>query len=156
MSIAGLMALGAWVSALGASSGVRHLYLPSKRGKSTETSGYIFIPAVANWMKRTFALQAIADPDLDEIFGCECIVCGPGGDLRLLLVEGIDPELVDRHSVAAAVKLAHKVIDDKRSPIDAWTTVCDTANANYGELKRLGVSGPTAPPVLSAWLELLG
>jgi hypothetical protein len=154
VSIAGLVALGAASGAIGASSAMRHLWLPSKRGRGGRADT-MFIPAPANWMKTGFIRQAAADPDLDEIFRCTCIVCGPSGDVRALTGSEVAQEMRDRHSVAAAVKLVRRVVDADQ-PVDAWRESCRRAVAAYATLKRLGVTGPAEPGFLGAWLDVLG
>jgi hypothetical protein len=106
-------------------------------------------------MKATFVEQAVADPDLDELFGCECAVCGPDGDLRRLTLPDVSRETQDRHSVASSIELAHTVLEDDY-PVAAWRVVCQQADAAYDELADRGISGPTKPGVLAAWLTILG
>jgi hypothetical protein len=155
MSAIGLMALGALTGAIGASSAVRHLWLPSKKRGNTPASASLFVPRATNWMKTTFVRQAQADPDLDELFGCDCPVCGPNGDVRHLLLANVDTSLVDRHSVAAVVKSAHSVLD-AGDPVDAWLEKCSQASLAYATLAELGITGPKEPASLKAWRDVLG
>jgi hypothetical protein len=155
MSVAGLMAHSAIAGAIGASSAVRHLWLPKKGGTKSIPTGSLFVPHAANWMKSTFIEQAQADPELDEFFRCECPVCGVGGDLRHLMAPEVSSDLQDRHSVAAAVALARSVVEDDDA-LAAWRRVCKRADAGYDMLSDLGISGPSKPSVLTAWLKLLG
>jgi hypothetical protein len=98
LSAAGLMAHGAGSGAIGASSSVRHLWLPSRSSNKSSNKGprrSMFVPSLANWMKSQFIRQAQADPDLDDVFHCDCAVCGPDGDVRRL--SNADTDLQDRH-----------------------------------------------------------
>lgn len=153
IAVAGLMALAADGGAIGASSSVRHLWLPSRR-RGTSGSRYLFVPGLANWMKLLFVEQAMADPDLDELFRCECAVCGPSGDLRRLAHPRVSPEVQDAHSAAAAVSLTKGVLGSNH-PIAAWRAVCEAASAAYDDLEGLGIAGPSKPGVLDSWLTVL-
>jgi hypothetical protein len=153
LSAAGLMAHGASCGAIGVSSSVRHLYLPSRR-KHNRRSHYLFVPSIANWMKVSFVEYTEAEPDLDDLFRCACEVCGPDGDVRQLLLPDAGEDMLDRHSVAAAVSLARRVIGSA-APTDQWHAVCFRAEEAYARLKQLGVEGPARPSVLGAWLDLL-
>jgi hypothetical protein len=155
LSVAGLMAYGATSGAIGVSSSVRHLYLPSKNKKRKPPSGYLFVPSLANWITTVFVERAAADPDLDELFHCACDVCGPEGDVRRLLLSGVDPDMLDQHSVAAAVMVARRVVRSP-TPIDQWRAICWRADEAYARLRELGVVGPARPDVLGAWLDVLG
>jgi hypothetical protein len=153
LSTAGFIALGATAGAIGSSSSVRHLWLPTRRTRPVARS--IFVPAIAGWTKVKFVAQTLADPDLDELFRCQCIVCGPGGDLRNLLLGDGNPEVQDRHSAAASVKLAHAVVD-ARDPVAAWLSLCRSALQAHETLVKLGISGPAKPRVFESWLQVLG
>lgn len=155
LSAAGLMAHGAGAGAIGASSSVRHLWLPSKSSseKKRTRSRSVFVPSAANWMKVRFVEQAAADPDLDEVFRCDCVVCGPEGDVRRLA--SADAHLQDLHSVAASVTMARRVTTSA-SPLTEWHFVCHRADETYTNLRDLGIIGPTRPGALTAWLEILG
>lgn len=153
ISVAGLMALEATAGAIGTNSAMRHLWLGTPRSPGGKVSPSVFVPAIANWMKLSFVEQATADPDLDDIFRCVCSVCGPQGDVRRL--HEATKNVQDAHSIAASVGLAHEVLKAE-DPVSAWQGVCRQAIAAYDELQSLGISGPTKPESLRAWLSLLG
>ncbi len=116
MSVAGLMALSAIAGAIGSSSAVRHLWLPSRRRRDSPPSPSIFVPSAANWMKLATVRQATGNADLDEIFRCNCACCGPHGDVRYLASPEVAKKTRDLHSVAASVALAHAVISSPSPP----------------------------------------
>jgi hypothetical protein len=153
LSVAGLMALGAVSGAIGMSSSVRHLRLPSKRYSAGEASRHVFVPAVANWMKASFVEQARAEPYLGDVFCCTCAACGPEGDVRALLAPGRPPDLLDRHSVAAAVTMVRSIVT-ANAPLTAWLEVCERAQAAYTVLQTSGISGPESPGAFAGWLKL--
>ena len=153
VSAVGLMALGATAGAIGTSSSARHLWLPTRRVQGKTPSRNLFVPRFANWMKVEFVEQSAVDPELDDLFRCDCPVCGPGGDVRLLAEA--DQELQDAHSIASAVRLAREVLEAD-SPISAWRSVCQTAVGAYDELESLGISGPAKSEALESWLTVLG
>ncbi len=152
ISVAGMIALGAVSGAIGTSSSVRHLWLPRK-GSPRSPSPSIFVPRLANWMKIEFAKQALADPDLDEVFRCECSVCGADGDVRRLVQDG--SSLADEHSAASAVGLTREVIGSS-DPVSTWRATCAQASSAYDLLVGLDISGPSKPGALSSWLQILG
>lgn len=153
VSAVGLMVIAATAAAIGTSSSVRHLWLPTRRQRDREPSRNLFVPHCANWMKVEFIERSAADPDLDDLFRCDCPVCGPRGDVRLLTE--VDEEMQDSHSIASAVRLAHEVLEAD-SPISAWRAVCQSAVDAYDELESLGISGPAKSGALKAWLTILG
>lgn len=148
-SVAGLVALGANAGAIGASSSARHLYLPSGRGSSGPPRRSLFVRTLNNWLSASFVGQAEADPEVDDIFACNCVVCGPGGDVRRLLRADVEERMRDRHSVAAAVQSAKSVVEAD-SPLGEWRRICQTADDNYGRLRQLGITAPGRPNALSA------
>lgn len=154
ISVVGLMTLKAIAGAIGTSSAVRHLWLPSRSLSRKRRQGdrSIFVPAAANWMKLSFVRQAQADPRLDDLFSCNCKVCGPNGDVRNLGAS--DEDVQDRHSIDAAYRLARQVLGAAH-PVSRWQEVCLMAEDTYAELKRRGVSGPTMPESLRSWHRLL-
>jgi hypothetical protein len=154
MAVAGFMSLGAVAGAIGASSAVRHLWLPSRSRNQPAPSRSVFVPLANNWMKTRFVEQATADPDLDHVFACSCDVCGSGGDVRRLVMPGVSAEIQDRHSAAAAVAAARSVLA-AGSPLAQWRSVCETAAETYSTMARLGISGPTRPAAIDAWLSVL-
>lgn len=153
-SAAGLVALGASAGAIGASSSVRHLYLPSGRGSSGPPRRSLFVRALNNWLSASFVRQAEADPEVDDIFACDCVVCGPSGDVRRLLRADVGEQMRDRHSVAAAVQSAKSVVEAD-SPVGEWRRICETANDNYDRLRQLGITAPGPPKALAAWQKYL-
>ena len=153
VSAVGLMVIAAAAGAIGTSSPVRHLWLPTRRRRDRARSRNLFVPRCANWMKAEFIERSAADPDLDDLFRCDCAVCGPQGDVRLLTE--VDEEIQDSHSIASAVSLAHEVLG-ANSPISAWRAVCQSAVDAYDELESLGISGPAKSRALEAWLSILG
>lgn len=155
LSAVGLMAAGATVGAMGASSSVRHLWLPSKRrGRRKEPILALFVPAAAAWINELFLRQAQVHPDLEDLFGCSCEVCGPGGDIRNLFATGSTREMMDRHSISAAVRLGRSVTASK-SPIDRWKQICESASETYTRFDALKVTGPVEPAMLQAWRKAL-
>ena len=152
-SAIGLMALEATAGSIGTSSSARHLWLPTRHSRTRSPSRSLFVPRFANWMKVEFIERSAADPDLDDLFRCDCPVCGPQGDVRRL-VEA-DDEMQDDHSIASAVRLAHEVLEAD-DPTWAWRTVCQSAVDAYDELEWLGISGPAKSGALKAWLSVLG
>ena len=155
MSTVGFMATGALFGALGTSSTVRHLYLPTRRRGTRDPARSIFVPRFANWMKETFVERALADSRLDGMFRCECVVCGENGDVRELTRGSVDPDRQDRHSIAAAVELADRVLRAD-NPATQWVRACEGAAAAYDHLDSIGVEGPAKPGFLEAWLSVLG
>lgn len=153
-SAAGLVALGASAGAIGTSSSVRHLFLPSGRGSSGPPRRSVFVRALNNWLSAFFVRQAEADPDVDDIFVCDCAVCGPGGDVRRLLRVDVEEQMRDRHSVAAAIQSAKSVVEAE-SPVGEWRRICETANDNYDRLRQLGIAAPGPPKALVAWQKYL-
>jgi hypothetical protein len=155
MSVAGLMALSAIAGAIGSSSAVRHLWLPSRKRRDSTPSPSIFVPSAANWMKLATVRQATGNADLDEIFRCNCACCGPHGDVRYLASPEVARETRDLHSVAASVALAHAVISSP-SPLNAWRAMCETSEEVYDRLSETGVDGARRPGAVHAWLTVLG
>lgn len=153
-SAAGLVALGASAGAIGTSSSVRHLFLPSGRRSSGPPRRSLFVRTLNNWLSASFIRQAEADPDVDDIFACDCPVCGPGGDVRRLLRADVEERTRDRHSVAAAVRSAKSVVEAK-SPVGEWRRICEKANDNYDRLRNLGIAAPGPPKALVAWQKYL-
>ena len=153
ISAVGLMALEATAGSIGTSSSVRHLWLPTRRAHRKSPSRNLFVPRFANWMKVEFIERSAADPDLDNLFRCDCPVCGPRGDVRRLTE--VDEEMQDSHSIASAVRLAREVLE-AGSSLSAWRTVCQSAVDAYDELESLGISGPSKPRALESWLSILG
>lgn len=153
-SVVGLMTLKAIAGAIGTSSAVRHLWLPSRRlgRKRKHPDRSIFVPAAANWMKLSFVRQALAEPRLDDLFSCHCRICGPNGDIRNLGTS--DDDVQDRHSIDAAYRLARQVLGAAH-PVSRWQEVCLMAEDTYAELKARGISGPTMPESLRSWHRLL-
>lgn len=155
MSAVGLMAAGAVTAAIGTSSGVRQLWLRSRRrGRQTGSSGSIFVPKAANWMQAAFLSEARLEDELQDVFGCDCAVCGEGGDVRTLVSPNANPHLQEKHSIAAAVRLARTVLEAKY-PVAAWTNVCKRAVATYDHLQDFGIAGLARPGVLDSWLRVL-
>lgn len=154
MSAVGLMAVGAVAGAIGTSSAARHLWLPSRRPDKRPPPS-LFVPRLANWMKAPFIQLATADPRLDDLFRCDCSVCGENGDVRALIHPNVKPQLQDEHSIAAAVKLAHGVLGAE-DPAMRWVKTCEEAVDAYDELDRVGISGPAKPGSLEAWISVLG
>lgn len=155
LSAVGLMAAGASVGAMGASSSVRHLWLPSKRPKRRkEPVLALFLPAGAAWVNEVFLRQAQAHPELDDLFGCSCVVCGPGGDLRNLFETGATRDLLDRHSISAAVRLGRSVVASE-APLNRWKHVCENASETFARFDALKVAGPGEPQMLQAWRKAL-
>ena len=152
-SAVGLMALEATAGSIGTSSSVRHLWLPTRHPRGRAPSRNLFVPRFANWMKAEFITRSAVDPDLDDLFRCDCPVCGPSGDVRLLTE--VEEEMQDSHSIASAVRLAREVLEAD-SPISAWQVVCQSAVDAYDELESLGISGPAKSGALKAWLSILG
>ena len=156
LSVAGFLASGALAGAIGTSSAQRHLWLPRRPSKDPkEPSPSVFVPGVANWMKLAFVAQAEGADDLDEIFRCECSVCGPNGDVRRFALPDVDDDTRDTHSLASAVGLTRRIItaDD---PVAAWRALCRSALAAYDWLDQLGISGPSGSGALSAWVQVRG
>ena len=153
LSVAGLMAFGAMTGAIGSSSSARHLWLPSKKKKGKEPVTPMFLPSTAAWMNELFIRQAQAEPSLGDIFGCSCDVCGHGGDVRNLFATNAPREMLDQHSISAAVRLAQSV-SRSQTPRDRWKQICDRAAEIYGRLAALGVP-VNAPPMLEAWRRVL-
>lgn len=153
MSAAGLMALEATAGSIGTSSSVRHLWLPTRWPRGKPPSRSLFVPRFANWMKVEFVGRSAADPDVDGLFDCDCPVCGPRGDVRLLAES--DEAMQDAHSIASAVRLAREVLEAD-IPVWQWRAVCQSAVDAYDQLESLKISGPTKPGVLEAWLSVLG
>lgn len=155
MSVAGFLALGAVAGAIGASSTVRHLYLPAKGKKSRHgRTSSLFVPRFATWMKAGFVEAAQADPDLDDLFRCECPVCGPAGDVRTLVGPYADAALRDNHSIAAAVSLAQAVTTEY-DRLRAWRNVLERALDAYDVLTASGIVGPSHG-FAQAWLDVIG
>ncbi|MDE0666638.1 MAG: hypothetical protein OXH67_13665 [Acidimicrobiaceae bacterium] len=154
-SAIGLMAVGAVAGAIGTSSAVRHLWLPSRRSDKRSSVPRIFVPRFANWMKEPFIQLAAADPRLDDLFRCDCSVCGHEGDVRALTHPSVKPQRQDEHSIAAAVKLAHRVLRAK-DPEMEWVKTCNEALNAYDKLDRVGIEGPAKPGALEAWISVLG
>jgi hypothetical protein len=152
LSLAGFIALGAVCGALGSSSTVRHLWLPT--GSGGQGPPHVFVPTTASWMKAEFVEQAMADPHLDALFHCDCAVCGPDGDVRPLAATRAPPELLARHSVASSVAVVRQVVGAEH-PLDAWHTLCEGADRAYTVLAEAGIAGPTRPGALGAWLQQL-
>ena len=154
MSTVGFMAMGALFGAIGTSSTARHLYLLSRHRGRHDPARNIFVPKFANWMKETFVERAFADSRLDDLFRCDCSVCGKDGDVRRLTRGIVDPARQDEHSMAAAVRLAHQVLgaDD---PEAHWLNTCQQAVAAYDQLDRTRGSGPAKPGALEAWIKVL-
>ena len=154
MSTVGFMAMGALFGAIGTSSGVRHLYLPPRRRGRHDPARNIFVPKFANWMKETFVERVFADSRVDDLFRCDCSVCGQNGDVRELTRGDVDPAHQDGHSMAAAVRLARQVLgaDD---PESHWLNICRQAVAAYDQLSRIRGAGPAKPGVLEAWIKVL-
>jgi hypothetical protein len=124
MSVAGFVASGAVAGAIGASSSVRHLYLPRRVSKpATVRRASLFVPRFANWIRADYVEAAQADPGLDDLFRCQCVVCGPRGDVRMLVGPSADASLRDNHSIAAAVSLTRTVVAAS-DPLGAWRAVC--------------------------------
>ena len=156
MAAVGLMAVGAVAGAIGTSSAVRHLWLPSRRSDKRPLAPSIFVPRFANWMKAPFIQLAAADPRLDGLFRCDCSVCGKNGDVRALTPPNVKPQLQEEHTIAAAVKLAHRVLsaDD---PAAQWLKTCRHAAAAYERSPRpRHAEGPAKPGALEAWISVLG
>jgi hypothetical protein len=154
MAAAGFMSIGAVTAAIGASSAVRHLWLPSRSRNQKSPSRSVFVPSANSWMKTRFVEQAAADPELDAVFGCSCDVCGLRGDVRNLVLPGVSAEIQDRHSVAASVAAARSVLA-AASPLAEWRSVCEAASETYSTIERFGISGPTRPAAIQAWLSVL-
>ena len=155
MSAVGLMAMGAATSAIGTSSGVRQLWLRSRRrGRQAASSGSIFVPKAAGWMPSAWLKAARLEDEFEGVFGCDCVVCGEGGDVRVLVSPNAEPHLQQEHSIAAAVRLAHTVLKAK-DPVSAWTNVCRRAVATYDHLQDLGIAGLARPEILDSWLTVL-
>ena len=153
VSTVGLMALEATAGSIGTSSSVRHLWLPTRHRRDRAPSRNLFVPRFANWMKVEFIARSAADPDLGDLFRCDCPVCGPSGDVRLLTE--VDEEMQDSHSIASAIRLAREVLEAD-SPISAWRMVCQSAVDAYDELGLLDISGPAKSGALKSWLSILG
>ena len=149
----GLMATNAIAGAIGTSSAVRHLWLPTSGKSNNKASRSVFVPSAANWMKEIFVKQTEMDPDTEDLFRCDCLVCGPDGDIRNL--DSAYPVIQDRHSIASAYQLAREVLDS-HNPLAQWQAVCERARETYNRLQHLGISGPTMPDSLIAWLRLMG
>lgn len=152
MSAAGLMALGAIAAAIGTSSAMRHLYLPSKHTGKRPFERSIFVPRTMSWMKVSVVDRFAVVPDAGGIFACDCPECSPDGDMRHLLES--DDAKQDMHSLASAVALTHEVAEAP-DPVMRWLQTCRSADDAYSELaarRRLGV---TKPPMLNAWLSVL-
>jgi len=155
LSSIGLIACGATASAVGASSSVRHLWLPTKRrGDVSGATGHVFVPKLAAWVKLRFIEYAMAEPAIDPLMRCDCAVCGPQGDVRSLIMPGVSSAHRELHSVAAVTRLGREVLDAD-NPLVAWRVVCVRATDAYGHLAELGLGVFQAPAMLQNWITLI-
>ena len=154
MSTVGLMVMGALFGAIGTSSSARHLYLPSRNRGRHHAARSIFIPGLAGWMSETLVKVGYADSRLDDVFRCNCRVCGEHGDVRELLHRDPESEHWDEHSILAAIRLAHGVLNAS-DPQAQWVKTCRQAAAAYDYLTSIGWSGPAKPGALESWIKVL-
>ncbi|WP_419862454.1 hypothetical protein [Candidatus Poriferisodalis sp.] len=148
----GLVAHGAAAAAIGTSSAVRHLWLPSRTpGKRTPRSP-VFVPSTAAWIDKSRLVDAGNYAVDDELWKCECAACGPDGDMRSLV--GASDSSIELHSVAAAMRLVH-IVFDAQDRVEAWKRICEQSAAAFRALTEAGMPGLKQPDGLKSWLEVL-
>lgn len=156
-SIAGLIAHGALSGALGTSSGVRHLRLPSKLPSKSSPDIQAFIPALGAWLPSKTIAAAQVEPDVNDMFACECSTCGPGGDIRSLVSFAVPtadrPALFDRHSAHSAVLTTKRIIGNE-DPQAAWGDYLNACDQNFKKLKSLDIE-VRPPGMLDAWRQVI-
>ncbi len=158
LSVGGLSAHGADGRAIGTSSTVRHLWLPSGGKSSSPSDFHALVPGLGAWEKGRVLAAAAAEPDFHDIFGCECATCGPDGDVRnLIAFERADDDrvaLFERHSAHSSVLLVKKILGAD-NPKQEWSDHLDRWHANFAKLRAAGIS-LTEPPMLTAWRRAIG
>lgn len=152
IGLAGLMAFGADAGAVGTSSTVRNLWLPRKNSGGSRPPT-ILVPDAASWVPITALAEAVMEPRADDHLRCDCPVCGAGGDVRDLL--SASDTIQREHSNAAAIALVRQVAT-ANDPVAAWKAVCERAAGVYASFDADGIMPASRPPMLDAWLTLLG
>ena len=122
IAAAWLVAHGAAAAAIGTSSAVRHLWLPSKRKGDRATKSTVCVPSTAAWIDVSYLVDADDYAVDDDLWRCECTVCGPDGDVRALA--NAPDSSTEVHSFAAAMSLVHDVFGAVNR-VEAWKRICE-------------------------------
>ena len=152
IAAAGLAAHGAAAAAIGTSSAVRHLWLPSRSTGKRTPKKVVFVPSTAAWIDRSCLVDAEGYAVDDELWKCECSVCGPDGDVRSLA--SAPDGSIDLHSVAAAMRLVH-IVFGATDRVDAWKRICRQSSEAFRALTEAGMPDLNQPDGLKSWLEVL-
>lgn len=152
LSVIGAVAFGAMLGAVGASTGLRHLYPAASGGGGHE-------PSIAAFVPRTMAYRSLqkinagiaADPDNQERWRCECRFCY---DRMLSYI--VDETRAYQHSLASIAVLGQEVLSAKTQEQRqlAWVSACQLAQTVNLEIESDTGLNWEPPAFQGAWRKL--
>lgn len=158
LSAIGLVAHGARWGAIGASSDMRHVFIPMSRkavdSRRSDRSAHVFVPSLRAWLRGS-KLTFIDGPE--DLFCCDCRLCGGRSVLRFRESGPLD-DLVraeaDAHAALAWRLIAARVLDDNvADPRRSWQEECASGLRSYSILSEHGVE-LKPPSYLGAWSSI--
>jgi hypothetical protein len=156
LSAIGLVSFGAHLGSIGATSAMRHVFVPMRNSKhgAKDLSAHVLVPSLRAWVRGS-DLNHIDEPA--ELFRCECRVCDGRSVLRFRESGALDDLVRDEaeaHGVLAWREIADRVLgDDEVDPRRAWLNECNAGLESYRTLREHGI-GLKPRSYLSAWSSL--
>jgi hypothetical protein len=156
LSAIGLVSFGAQLASIGATSGMRHVFVPMPKAnnKPRDKSAHVLVPALRAWVRGS-KLNHIDGPV--DLFRCVCRVCDGRSVLRFRESEphaGLIRDEAEAHGALAWREIADRVLaDDEVDPRRAWLDECEAGLESYRILRKEGL-GLSPPGYLSAWSSL--
>jgi len=156
LSAIGLVSFGAQLGSIGATSAMRHVFvpMPNSRNGARDMSAPVLVPSLRAWVRGS-KLNHIDGPA--DLFRCACRVCDGRSVLRFRESGALDDLIRDEaeaHDVLAWREIADRVLgDDQANPRKAWLDECDAGLESYRILREHGI-GLTPRGYLSAWSSL--
>lgn len=160
LSAFGLVAKGLEFGAVGATTDLRHVYLPMKRSRDRDReidrSLHVYIAALRSWLRGS--QLTYLDSNL-ELFNCYCRICSGGSVLRFA-ESGAEEDVLLRDEAEAHAALAWRglvdsvFVGDRSTWTSRWLGECQAAEENFKILRGEGIA-LQQPGYLNAWISAL-
>jgi hypothetical protein len=156
LSAIGLVSFGAQLGSIGATSAMRHVFVPMPNSSNggRDRSAHVLVPSLRAWVRGS-TLNHIDGPA--DLFRCACRVCDGRSVLRFRESGPLDDLIRDEaeaHDVLAWREIADRVLaNEEADPRRAWLGECEAGLEGYRILREDGI-GLTPPGYLRAWSSL--
>jgi hypothetical protein len=156
LSAIGLVCFGAQLGSIGATPGMRHVFVPMRnsRNGARDKSAHVLVPSLRAWVRGS-KLNHIDGPA--DLFRCTCRLCEGRSVLRFRESGPLDDLIeneAEAHGVLAWREIVDRVLgDEETDPRQAWLDECNAGLTSYRRLRERGI-GLSPPGYLSAWSSL--